>query len=105
MNRELLKGSTPLLLLSLLRGGPLYGYQIQAMVKERTFGRHALGEGSLYPALHRLEEAGFVHSYRQAQPTGRERRYYALLPAGETELEARVEEWRRFVAMIEGFLA
>jgi PadR family transcriptional regulator PadR len=104
MDRELLKGSTPLLLLSLLLDGPLYGYQIVTVVRERTQGLYTLKEGALYPALHRLEAAGFIHSYWQTQPKGRERRYYTLLPEGEAFLEAKRMEWLSFVAMVNGFL-
>ena len=104
MDRELLKGCAPLLLLSMLQEGPLYGYQIIQTMRERTQGLHALQAGSLYPALRKLEAAGFVHSYWQSQPGGRDRCYYALLPAGEAHLEARKAEWARFVAMVDGFL-
>lgn len=105
MDRELLKGSTPLLLLSLLTEGPMYGYQIVEAVRERTQGQYTLKEGALYPALHKLEASGYVYSYWQTQLSGRDRRYYALLPAGESFLEARRVEWSRFVAMVESFLA
>jgi PadR family transcriptional regulator PadR len=104
MDRELLKGSMPLLLLSLLLEGPMYGYQITLTVRERTQGLCILKEGSLYPALHKLEASGFIHSYWQAQPKGRDRRYYALLPEGEAYLAAKRAEWSKFVTMVGGFL-
>jgi DNA-binding PadR family transcriptional regulator len=104
MDRELLKGSTPLLLLSLLLDGSMYGYQIIETVKERTRGLYLLKEGALYPALHKLEAAGFIESFWQTQPNGRQRRYYALLPAGENHLDAKKAEWGRYVAMVEAFL-
>lgn len=104
MDRELLKGSTPLLLLSLLTEGPMYGYQIIEAVRERTQGQYTLKEGALYPALHKLEASGYIHSHWQTQLSGRDRRYYALLPAGEAFLETRKAEWFRFVAMVGGFL-
>lgn len=104
MDRELLKGSTPLLLLSLLTEGPMYGYQIIETVRERTQGQYTLKEGALYPALRKLEASGYIHSYWQTQLSGRDRRYYALLPAGEAFLEARKAEWLRFVGMVESFL-
>jgi len=104
MDRELLKGSAPLLLLSLLREEAMYGYQIILTVQERTQGLYTLKEGALYPALHKLEAAGYVRSYWQTQPNGRDRRYYALQPEGEAFLEAKQAEWVRFVAMVDGFL-
>jgi PadR family transcriptional regulator PadR len=104
MDRELLKGSTPLLLLSLLTDGPMYGYQIIETVKHRTAGGYTLKEGALYPALHKLEAAEFITSYWQTQPNGRDRRYYALQPAGSAFLAAKKAEWGRFVAMVDGFV-
>lgn len=104
MDRELLKGSTPLLLLSLLTEGPMYGYQVIETVKARTDGTYTLKEGALYPALHKLEAAEFITSYWQTQPNGRDRRYYAILPAGTAFLNAKRQEWNRFVAMVDAFV-
>ncbi len=105
MDRELLKGSTPLLLLSLLSEGPMYGYQIIETVKKRTQGSYTLKEGALYPALHKLEAAEFIRSYWQTQPNGRDRRYYAIQPAGEAFLAAKIKEWSSFVNMVEAFVS
>jgi PadR family transcriptional regulator, regulatory protein PadR len=104
MDRELLKGSTPLLLLSLLLDGPMYGYQIIETVRQRTDGAYTIKEGALYPALHKLEATEFITSYWQTQPNGRDRRYYALLPAGRAFLEAKKLEWNEFVAMVDVFV-
>lgn len=104
MDRELLKGSTPLLLLSLLQDGPMYGYQIIETVKGRTDGTYTLKEGALYPALHKLEAAELITSYWQTQPNGRDRRYYAIQPAGQAFLEKKKKEWNQFVAMVSGFV-
>lgn len=105
MDRELLKGSTPLLLLSLLSDGPMYGYQIIDHVRKRTDGTYTLKEGALYPALHKLEAAEFIQSYWETQPNGRDRRYYAILPAGEAFLAAKKQEWSRFVTMVDAFVS
>jgi PadR family transcriptional regulator, regulatory protein PadR len=104
VDRELLKGSTPLLLLSLLIEGPMYGYQIIETVKKRTDGAYTLKEGALYPALHKLEAAEFISSYWETQANGRERRYYAVLPAGKAFLTAKKREWNQFVDMVQGFV-
>lgn len=104
MDRELLKGSTPILLLSLLSEEPMYGYQIIETVRQRTEGTYTLKEGALYPALHKLEAAEFISSYWQTQPNGRDRRYYSILPAGVSFLEAKKREWSKFVAMVDGFV-
>jgi PadR family transcriptional regulator PadR len=104
MDRELLKGSTPLLLLSLLQDGPMYGYQIIETVRGRTDGTYTLKEGALYPALHKLEAAELIASYWQTQANGRDRRYYSLQPAGQAFLEKKKKEWNQFVAMVSGFV-
>ena len=104
MDREMLKGSTPLLLLSLLSEGPMYGYQIIETVRQRTGGTYTLKEGALYPALHKLEATEFISSYWETQENGRERRYYALLPSGEAFLRAKTQEWNQFVAMVQAFV-
>jgi PadR family transcriptional regulator, regulatory protein PadR len=104
MDRELLKGSTPLLLLSLLQDGPMYGYQIIEIVRGRTDGTYTLKEGALYPALHKLEAAELITSYWQTQPNGRDRRYYAIQPSGHAFLDKKKKEWGQFVAMVSGFV-
>lgn len=82
----------------------MYGYQIIMTVKERTQGLYTLREGALYPALHKLESSGYIESHWQAQTSGRDRRYYAILPAGEAHLVAKKAEWARFAGMVEAFL-
>jgi len=104
MDRELLKGSTPLFLQTLLEDGPNYGYQTIGTVRQRTGGTYTLKEGALYPALHKLEATEFITSYWQTQPNGRDRRYYALQPAGKAFLEAKKVEWSAFVAMVDAFV-
>jgi DNA-binding PadR family transcriptional regulator len=104
MDRELLKGSTPLLLLSLLSETPMYGYQIIETVRQKTDGSYTLKEGALYPALHKLESAEFITSYWVTQPNGRDRRYYSIQPSGTAFLDAKKREWSRFVAMVDVFV-
>ena len=104
VDRELLKGSTPLLLLSLLCEGPMYGYQIIETVRQRTGGTYTLKEGALYPALHKLEATEFISSYWETQDNGRERRYYAIQPAGLAFLTAKKKEWNQFVDMVQAFV-
>nr|WP_275975695.1 helix-turn-helix transcriptional regulator [Geothrix terrae] len=104
VDRELLKGSTPLLLLSLLCEGPMYGYQIIETVRQRTGGTYTLKEGALYPALHKLEATEFIASYWETQENGRERRYYAIQPAGQAFLTAKKKEWNQFVDMVQAFV-
>jgi PadR family transcriptional regulator PadR len=95
MNRERIKGHLDLLLLSVLAAGPAHGYAIISALRERSDGTFDLPEGTIYPALHRLEDAGLLSS-SWAAGDGRRRRVYALTSAGATALAAEQTEWRRF---------
>jgi DNA-binding PadR family transcriptional regulator len=97
MNRERLKGNLDLLLLSVLAAGPAHGYAIIASLRERSEGAFDLPEGTIYPALHRLENAGLLAS-SWAQTDGRRRRVYALSTEGVGALAAQRTEWRAFAA-------
>ncbi len=98
---QLLKGNTDLLILSLLEREPMYGYQMIKELERRSQGFFRLGEGTLYPALHRLERAGLVQGRWQRLPSGQERRYYSLTRKGEGRLEAQASAWQRFAAAVE----
>jgi PadR family transcriptional regulator, regulatory protein PadR len=95
MNRERLKGNLDLLLLSVLAAGPAHGYAVISAVRERSEGTFDLPEGTIYPALHRLEDAGLLGS-SWADVDGRKRRVYALTDNGAAALAAEQTEWRRF---------
>ena len=97
MNRERIKGHLDLLLLSVLAAGPAHGYAIISALRERSEGTFDLPEGTIYPALHRLEDAGVLSS-AWADGDGRRRRVYALTSAGATALAAEQTEWRRFAS-------
>ncbi|MBC8160442.1 MAG: PadR family transcriptional regulator [Roseiflexaceae bacterium] len=103
-NRELLKGSLDIMLLALLEQEPMYGYQIVKEVKSRSGTALQLKEGSLYPALHRLERAGLIQGFWQTRDDGADRRYYRLTPQGQAALPERREQWRTFVAAVQGVL-
>ena len=93
---ELLKGSTEALLLALLDGESMYGYQIVREMERRSEGYFRFKEGTLYPALHRLEKAKLVVGSWADSATGQQRRYYAITVAGRRALEARHREWQSF---------
>jgi PadR family transcriptional regulator, regulatory protein PadR len=95
MNRERLKGHLDLLLLSVLAAGPAHGYAVISALRQRSAGTFDLPEGTVYPALHRLEDTGLLSS-RWAAVDGRRRRVYALTSQGATALAAERGEWRRF---------
>jgi DNA-binding PadR family transcriptional regulator len=99
-HRELLKGNTETLLLFLLKDQPMYGYQIIKELGKRSQGYFKFKEGTLYPALHRLEAAGLVSGRWEQLPSGKERRYYHLTDKGLHLLEEKVAEWRGFSAAV-----
>jgi PadR family transcriptional regulator, regulatory protein PadR len=101
--RERLKGNLDLLLLSVLSAGPAHGYAIIASLRERSDGTFDLPEGTIYPALHRLEDAGLLGS-SWADAEGRKRRVYALTDEGVAALAAQRTEWRRFTAGVQAVL-
>jgi PadR family transcriptional regulator PadR len=95
MRREQLKGHLDLLLLSVLADGPAHGYAIIARLRERSAQELTLPEGTVYPALHRLEAAGLLGSF-WAEQAGRRRRLYELTAKGASALADLRGEWRRF---------
>jgi DNA-binding PadR family transcriptional regulator len=97
---QLLKGTVPFLVLSVLDEGELYGYQIAQRIRERSGAFLAPSEGSLYPALHRLERDRAVVADWRASEVGPRRRYYTLTPSGQKLLAEAREEWRAFTGVI-----
>jgi len=95
MRREQLKGHLDLLLLSVLAAGPAHGYRVIRALQQRREGAFDLPEGTVYPALHRLEEDGLLRSY-WAEQEGRRRRLYEITATGATALSEMRREWCRF---------
>jgi PadR family transcriptional regulator PadR len=104
MRAETLKGHLDPLVLAVVAGGPLHGYAVIEELKRRSGGALALPEGTVYPALHRLEAAGLLCSAWSAGD-GRRRRVYELTRRGERELGVRRGEWHEFVTAVEAVLA
>ncbi len=98
--RELLKGSTETLILSLVSEVPMYGYQLVKEMEVRSSGYFHLKEGTLYPALHRLERDGLVEGTWEDSPTGQSRRYYHITGAGEEKLHSMLQEWDLFTRAV-----
>jgi PadR family transcriptional regulator PadR len=98
LGTELQKGTTPLLVLSVIGDGELYGYEIARRIRERSHGAFAPSEGSLYPTLHRLEAGGALTAVWRASDVGPRRRYYRLTRAGHRQLADSVAAWRTFAA-------
>jgi DNA-binding PadR family transcriptional regulator len=101
-SQDLVKGSIVPIVLALVRERPMYGYEMVKQVNARSGGRLEWREGTLYPALHRLEADGLVKAEWQDAPpseggTGaRQRKYYAITRKGRAELARRLEEWQVF---------
>ncbi|OPX46027.1 transcriptional regulator YqjI [Ruminiclostridium hungatei] len=93
MNREMLKGSTDILLLSLIQREDLYGYEIAKRLKEKSNQLYTMGEGTLYPALQRLERQNLIRSYWGEADGGGRRKYYSITENGKGELAERLKEW------------
>jgi PadR family transcriptional regulator PadR len=104
MKSEELKGHLDALILSVVSHEPLHGYAVIEALKARSGGRLALPEGTVYPALHRLEDDGLLRS-EWSTASGRRRRVYSITGRGEKELGARRERWRLFSDTIEAVLA
>ncbi len=98
--RELLKGSTETLLLSLLAAEPMYGYQLVKEMDTRSSGYFLFKEGTLYPALHRLERDEMVEGQWRPSPNGQPRRYYYITGEGRTRLASMLQEWGRFTRAV-----
>ena len=101
MNPDLLRGNLDLILLTILERRPLYGFAIIQEAKERTDGYFDFKEGSLYPALHRLELDGLLAAqYGEAGRNGKPRKYYAITDLGRRRLDEKRAEFQTFTAAV-----
>lgn len=103
MRSEQLKGHLELLLLQVIDGAPLHGYQIVCAVRDRSGGTFDLPEGTIYPALHRLEKQGLLAS--EWDETGpRRRRVYRITADGQVALAEQRRDWQKFARGMRGVL-
>jgi DNA-binding PadR family transcriptional regulator len=100
MLHDRLKGNLDLLLLSVLQHGPAHGYGVITALRDRSDGGFDLAEGTVYPALHRLERNGLLSS-RWATIAGRRRRVYEITPPGATALAGERARWHRFARSVQ----
>lgn len=101
ISRELKKGSTEVLILSLLENQPRHGYEIGKLIEARSDGVLKLNAASLYPILYRLETRRLVQGSWERKGEGRRRRVYRLTAAGKKVLARERSSWRSFVSAIE----
>ena len=97
---DLLQGTLDLLILKTLSWGPAHGYAVARWIEQLTGHALQIGEGSLYPSLHRLEERGWVNSDWQLSENNRRTKVYTLTAAGRLQLRAEQKEWGKFVAAV-----
>jgi len=97
---ELLRGTLDILLLRTLSGGSKHGYEISKWIGHRTGDAIQVGEGSLYPALRRLERKGWLESEWGLSDTNREVKFYRLTRSGRRQLARQVEAWNTYVSLM-----
>jgi PadR family transcriptional regulator PadR len=102
---DLIRGSIIPIVLKLLDHQEMYGYEMVKVVNERTGGTLQWKEGTLYPALHKLESDGLIRSQWQDGGSGRRRKYYFLTRRGKAELSRRTSEWGQFSLAVNTMLA
>ncbi|AMY08784.1 lineage-specific thermal regulator protein [Luteitalea pratensis] len=101
---DIVKGTLDLLVLKALSWGPAHGYAVARWIEGATDDLLAVGEGTLYPALHRLEERGLVTATWGASENNRRAKYYELTRPGRLRLQVEVASWERYAAAISAAL-
>ena len=94
---DVLRGTLDLLVLKTLTLAPMHGWGISQRIQQISEGTFDVNQGSLYPALQRLEQRGWIESEWRASENNRRARYYRITPAGQRALGEEVENWRRYV--------
>jgi PadR family transcriptional regulator PadR len=97
---NLLQGTLDLLILKALGLGQLHGLGVSRRIEQMTKGTFQVKPGSLFPALHRMEEAGWLASSWGTSENNRKAKFYRLTPAGRRQFEAEVGEWKRIAIAI-----
>jgi len=98
---DLFQGTLDLLVLKTLQSGPTHGWDIAQRIQQVSQDVLRVGQGSLYPALHRLEAQGWIASEWGASENNRRAKYYKLTAAGRKQLEAETETWKLFTGAVE----
>lgn len=97
INKELLKGSTQMMILKLLETEDLYGYKMIKKLSEKSQNIFNLKEGTLYPILHELEKSQLVETYWENTESTRKRKYYKITSKGKKALKKKKVEWDRYI--------
>jgi PadR family transcriptional regulator PadR len=104
LRNEMIKGYIDAIVLSVLHREDAYGYEISKFVHEETAGKFELKEGTLYPALKRMEANGYIEGYWDDRDTGPRRRYYRITKDGRKKLEEHKNSWMDNIRIINLFL-
>ena len=104
INKELLKGSTTVLILSILNRKDMYGYEMIKEIDLLSKGIFSFKEGTLYPILHNLENSNYIESYWDISSSGRKRKYYKITDDGKKLLLEKKSEWKLFSETINNVL-
>ena len=97
---EFLKGTLDMLILKVVALGPIHGYAISQRIQQISKDVFQVQQGSLYPALHRLEDRGWLASEWRNTETGREAKFYTLTRKGRRQLEAEVRNWEQITGAV-----
>ncbi|ABR47747.1 transcriptional regulator, PadR-like family [Alkaliphilus metalliredigens QYMF] len=100
INKDLMKGSTSMLILNLLSTENMYGYQMVKELEKRSDNTFTLKEGTMYPILHTLESEGMVESYWDEGTTARKRKYYQITGKGKKLLLEKKKEWELYSSTV-----
>ena len=103
-NVDLLQGTLDVLVLKALSWGPRHGHAVARVIHQATDGAFEVLDGSLYAALHRLEERGWVESEWGLSDKGKRARFYSLTTRGRVQLRAETAAWRKYVASVSKLL-
>ena len=98
---DVLQGTLDLLVLKALSLAPMHGWGVSQRIQQLSRDALQIGQGSLYPALYRLEKRGFVKSEWSTTENNREAKYYRLSAAGQRALAAEMNDWRKFVGAVD----
>ena len=97
---DFLKGTLDMLILKVVALGPIHGYAISQRIQQITKELFQVQQGSLYPALHRLEDRGWLQAEWKATETGREAKFYSLTRKGRKQLKDEVRNWEQTAAAV-----
>ncbi|MCT4631301.1 MAG: PadR family transcriptional regulator [Firmicutes bacterium] len=101
MNKEIMKGSIDILILSLIAQRDTYGYDIAKTIKSKSNDLYKMGEGTLYSALKRLENKSYIKSYWGSSEEGSRRKYYKITDDGQKALDKKYLEWKEINTLVD----